>query len=313
MRVLVAGGAGFIGSHLIDALLKENHTVICIDNFFMGTKENIKHLSSNKNFIFYEQNLCYLDKLNMVFQKEKIEYVFHLAANSDIQASAKNPSIEYENTYTTTFNLLECMRLNDVKNLFFASTSAVYGEKNGEDVSENSTTLEPISYYGASKLGSEAIINAYTYMNDLKTLIFRFPNVIGPRLTHGVIFDFIKKLKNNPNVLQILGDGNQTKPYMHVYDLIDAIMKFKDAIKKGVTVYNIGVDTHTSVTKIADIICNQMNLKNVEYKYTGGVGGWKGDVPKFSYNLDKIHLAGWKAKFTSDEAVEETIREELKK
>lgn len=313
MKVLVAGGAGFIGSHLIDALLNENHTVICIDNFFIGTKENIKHLSNNKNFVFYEQNLCDLEKLNMIFQKEKIEYVFHLAANSDIQASAKNPSIEYDNTYTTTFNLLECMRLNDVKNLFFASTSAVYGEKNGEDVSENSTTLEPISYYGASKLGSEAIINAYTYMNDLKTLIFRFPNVIGPRLTHGVIFDFIKKLKNNPNELQILGDGNQTKPYMYVYDLVDAIMRFKEDIKKGVTVYNIGVDTHTSVTKIADIICNQMNLKDVEYKYTGGVGGWKGDVPKFSYNLDKIHLAGWKAQYTSDEAVEETIREELKK
>lgn len=312
MKVLVAGGAGFIGSHLIDALLKENHIVICIDNFFIGTKENIKHLKENKNFVFYEQDLCDISKLKIVFEKEKIDYVFHLAANSDIQASAKNPIIEYNNTYTTTFNILECMRIYDVKNIFFASTSAVYGEKNGVDVAETNTTLEPISYYGASKLGSEAIINAYTYMNNYKTLIFRFPNVIGPRLTHGVIFDFIKKLRNNPNELEILGDGNQTKPYMYVYDLVDAIIKFKDRVGDGVTIYNIGVNSHTSVTKIADIICDKMGLKDVKYNYTGGTGGWKGDVPKFSYNLDKIHSAGWKAKYTSDKAVEATVEEELK-
>ena len=312
MKVLVAGGAGFIGSHLIDALLKENHIVICIDNFFIGTKENIKHLKENKNFVFYEQDLCDISKLKIVFEKEKIDYVFHLAANSDIQASAKNPIIEYNNTYTTTFNILECMRIYDVKNIFFASTSAVYGEKNGVDVAETNTTLEPISYYGASKLGSEAIINAYTYMNNYKTLIFRFPNVIGPRLTHGVIFDFIKKLRNNPNELEILGDGNQTKPYMYVYDLVDAIIKFKDRVGDGVTIYNIGVNSHTSVTKIADIICDKMGLKDVKYNYTGGTGGWKGDVPKFSYNLDKIHSAGWKAKYTSDKAVEATAEEELK-
>lgn len=312
MKVLVAGGAGFIGSHLIDALLKENHIVICIDNFFIGTKENIKHLKENKNFVFYEQDLCDISKLKIVFEKEKIDYVFHLAANSDIQASSKNPIIEYNNTYTTTFNILECMRIYDVKNIFFASTSAVYGEKNGVDVAETNTTLEPISYYGASKLGSEAIINAYTYMNNYKTLIFRFPNVIGPRLTHGVIFDFIKKLRNNPNELEILGDGNQTKPYMYVYDLVDAIIKFKDRVGDGVTIYNIGVNSHTSVTKIADIICDKMGLKDVKYNYTGGTGGWKGDVPKFSYNLDKIHSAGWKAKYTSDKAVEATVEEELK-
>ena len=199
-----------------------------------------------------------------------------------------------------------------MKNIFFASTSAVYGEKNGVDVAETNTTLEPISYYGASKLGSEAIINAYTYMNNYKTLIFRFPNVIGPRLTHGVIFDFIKKLRNNPNELEILGDGNQTKPYMYVYDLVDAIIKFKDRVGDGVTIYNIGVNSHTSVTKIADIICDKMGLKDVKYNYTGGTGGWKGDVPKFSYNLDKIHSAGWKAKYTSDKAVEATVEEELK-
>lgn len=311
MKVLVAGGAGFIGSHLIDALIKDGNNVVCIDNFFIGTKDNIKHLYRNDKFKFYEQDLTDLEKLKEIFETENIDYVFHLAANSDIQASAKNPKIEYLNTYTTTFNLLECMRLFNVKKIFFASTSAVYGEKHGENVSEENTKLEPISYYGASKFGSEAIINAYTYMNDLSTLIFRFPNVIGPRLTHGVIFDFIKKLKKNNSELEILGDGNQTKPYMHVFDLVGAILRFKD-VNQGVTLYNIGVDSQTSVTEIANIICEEMQLADVKYNYTGGKGGWKGDVPKFSYNLDKIHSKGWKAKYTSDEAVKETVKFELK-
>ena len=311
MKVLVAGGAGFIGSHLIDALLKEGHEVVCIDNFFIGTKKNIEHLNGNPDFKFYEQDLCELDAVASIFEKEKIEYVFHLAANSDIQASAKNPKIEYENTYTTTFNLLECMRKYDVKKLFFASTSAVYGEKMGESVAEDSTTLEPISYYGAAKLGSEGIISAYSYMNNFSVLIFRFPNVIGPRLTHGVIFDFVKRLKEDPTQLRILGDGTQSKPYMHVFDLVDGIMKFKDVKKEGITLYNIGVETQTNVTRIAEIICEKMNLRNIPFKYTGGRGGWKGDVPVFAYNLEKIHNAGWKANYTSDETVAHTVEEVL--
>lgn len=307
MKVLVAGGAGFIGSHLIDALLEKENKVVCIDNYFIGTKANIQHLLSNPQFTMYEQDLCDLDKLKKIFEQEKIEYVFHLAANSDIQASACNPMIEYQNTYTTTFNILECMRLYDVKKLFFASTSAVYGEKMGEHVAENSTSLEPISYYGGCKLGSEGIISAYSYMNDMQALIFRFPNVIGPRLTHGVIFDFIKRLKADSSQLRILGDGTQAKPYIYVKDLISAIMQFKDTNKPGITLYNVGVETQTTVTEIADIVCEKMGLTNIPYHYTGGKGGWKGDVPRFQYNLKKIHDAGWFAEYTSDEAVALTV------
>ncbi|MBE6904682.1 MAG: NAD-dependent epimerase/dehydratase family protein [Ruminococcaceae bacterium] len=311
MKVLVAGGAGFIGSHLIDALLQEGHQVVCIDNLFIGTRNNIQHLQGNPSFVFYEQNLCDLEALKDVFEREKIEFVFHLAANSDIQASAKNPKIEYENTYTTTFNLLECMRQFEVKKLFFASTSAIYGEKGGERVSEFSTGLQPISYYGAAKLGSEELISAYSYMNDFSVLVFRFPNVIGPRLTHGVIFDFVKRLKDNPKELRILGDGTQSKPYMHVFDLVDGIIRFKNDLPKGITLFNIGVETQTTVTRIADIICEKMGLEQVEYQYTGGRGGWRGDVPVFAYNLDKIHAAGWHAKWTSDETVIKTVEEVL--
>ncbi len=307
MKVLVAGGAGFIGSHLIDALLKEGNEVVCIDNFFIGTKKNIEHLEGEERFRFYEQDLCDLEKVKEIFKKEQFSAVFHLAANSDIQASAANPMIEYQNTYSTTFCLLECMRIYRVKQFFFASTSAVYGEKMGVEVGEDTAVLEPISYYGGCKLGAEGLISSYSYMNDMETLIFRFPNVIGPRLTHGVIFDFVNRLLADPTHLRILGDGTQSKPYLYVTDLIQAIMQLKGSGKKGVSLYNVGVETQTSVTKIADIICEKMGLVGIPYQYTGGRGGWKGDVPKFQYNLEKIHQTGWKATYSSNEAVEKTV------
>ena len=307
MKVLVAGGAGFIGSNLVDALLKEGHQVVCIDNYFIGTKENIAHLAQEPRFKMYEQDLCDLEALKAVFEAEKFDFVYHMAANSDIQASAKSPLVEYRNTYTTTFNILECMRLYEVKNLFFCSTSAVYGDAMGAGVDENYSPMRPISYYGACKLGCEGLISAFTYMNDLHTLVFRFPNVIGPRLTHGVIFDFVKRLKADPTQLRILGDGNQRKPYLHVYDLVDCIMRFKNDLPQGITLFNVGDESASSVTGIADICCRVMGLKDVTYNYTGGRGGWKGDVPVFNYNLDRIHATGWKASMTSDEAVARTV------
>ena len=306
MKALVAGGAGFIGSHLIDALLTEGNDVVCVDNFFIGTRENIAHLKDNPHFKFYEQDLTDFDRVLEIFRAEKVDYVFHLAANSDIQASAQSPMIEYKNTYSTTFILLECMRLCGVKKLFFASTSAVYGEQMGIHVGEETTSLKPISYYGGAKLGSEGIISSFAYMNDMSVLVFRFPNVIGPRLTHGVIFDFVKRLKADPSHLRILGDGAQSKPYIYVLDLVDAIMRFKD-VDKGITLYNVGVETQTSVTRIAEIVCEKMGLSGVPFEYTGGRGGWKGDVPVFAYNLDKIHATGWSATMTSDEAVAKTV------
>ena len=306
MKVLVAGGAGFIGSHLMDALLAKGHDVVCVDNFFIGTQENIRHLSGKPRFTFYEADLSNLDGILPIFERDQVDYVFHLAANSDIQASAEAPMVEYQNTYSTTFVLLECMRRTGVKKLFFASTSAVYGEQMGAHVSENTVPLRPISYYGGAKLGAEGIISSFAYMNDMSVLIFRFPNVIGPRLTHGVIFDFVKRLKADPSHLRILGDGRQSKPYIYVLDLVEAIVRFWNC-PQGVTVYNVGVESQTSVTRIAEIVCEKMGLADIPFEYTGGRGGWKGDVPVFAYNLDKIHSAGWSAKMTSDEAVAKTV------
>ena len=311
MKCFVAGCAGFVGSHLCDALLGEGHTVAGADNFMIGRPKNTDHLSDNKNYVFYNIDIADSSALESIFEKENIDYVFHLAANSDIQASAKAPEIEFRNTFLTTYNILECMKSYGVGKLFFASTSAVYGEKIGKPVNEESGPLTPVSYYGGAKLSAEAFINSFSYMNDFSSLIFRFPNVIGSRLTHGVVYDFIGKLKKDNKTLTILGDGSQTKPYMHVSDLIDGIILMKDKFGQGARIYNIGVETKTSVTDIADIICGEMGLSGVTYNYTGGSIGWKGDVPTFEYDLKKIHAAGWQAKYTSDEAVRKTVKEVL--
>ena len=310
MRTLVVGGAGFIGSHLCEALLNAGDEVHCVDDFSLGTRDNVADIKDNPLFHIHETDASKYEDLLHVFQQVKPEQVFHLAANSDIQASAMNPGVEYKNTYTTTFQVLSCMRETGVKKLFFASTSAVYGDKRDVALTEDTPNLAPISYYGAAKLGSEALISAFSFMNDFSTMVFRFPNVIGPHLTHGVIFDFIHRLKDNPKELRILGDGKQTKPYIFVTDLVEAILQFREA-PQGVSIYNLGVEDATSVTHIAEIIVEEMGLEEVKFNYTGGEGGWKGDVPRFQYDLTKIHKAGWRAKHTSDEAVRRTVREYL--
>lgn len=309
MKILVTGGAGFIGTHLVRELLERGNQVVCIDNFTLGKQENVDCFLSNPNYKFYKLNIEETENFCNTLSNEKFDMVYHLAANSDIQKGGKNPSVDYNDTFMTTYSVLEFMRRTGVKKLFFASTSAIYGEKT-ELLSENAGDLQPISYYGGAKYASEGFISSYSYMNDFSTVIFRFPNVIGPNLTHGVIFDFVKKLHNNPNELEILGDGTQTKPYLYVLDLVDAIVLFtqEKAMQKGIEIYNAGVESATSVTRIADIVCEELGYENVDYKYTGGNVGWKGDVPKFQYDLTKIHNAGWTAHHTSDESVRETAK-----
>ena len=312
MNILVAGGAGFIGSHLIDSLLESGHSVICADKLVMGDN-NITHLKTNPDFKFYKTDLADRQNTDRLFSENKIDAVFHLAANSDIQKGGKEPDIDFNDTFLTTRSLLESMRKADVKKLFFASTSAVYGEMPDIKLKETTGGLMPVSYYGGAKFASEAIISSYVSMCDMAVVIFRFPNVIGPRLTHGVVFDFIKKLKNNPNELTILGDGTQCKPYIYVHDLVDAIVKLTREFKAGEQVYNLSVNSEgTTVTKIAEIVVEEMGLKDVKFNYTGGDRGWKGDVPRFSYDISKILSTGWEPKFTSDQAVRQTVIDALK-
>ena len=303
MNILVAGGAGFIGSHLCDALLSKNNTVIVADKLIMGSK-NIEHLSQNTNFKFYEMELANQDNVDKLFGDNKIDIVYHMAANSDISKSANDTSIDFNDTLLTTRVLLESMRKNNVKNIFFASTSAVYGEMPDIVLNEETGGLKPVSYYGGAKLASEALISSYVSMCDMNAVIFRFPNVIGPRLTHGVVYDFVKKLRNNPKELEILGNGTQCKPYIYVTDLVNAIVKLTEQFEPGVDVFNISVMSEgTSVTHIAEIVVDVLELSDVEFKYTGGDRGWKGDVPRFKYDISKVLATGWKPEYTSDEAV----------
>jgi UDP-glucose 4-epimerase len=309
--ILVTGGAGFIGSHVIARLLKEKHIVICVDNLTLGKKENISNFFGNKNFFFYEADISAVENCIEIARNHKIDSIFHLAANSDIQLSAKLPEIDYKNTFSTTYSVLECMRQMDIRKLFFASTSAVYGEQPEVNLSETAGSLLPISYYGGAKLASEAFISSYSYMNNLDVTIFRFPNVIGPSLTHGVVFDFIQKLQKNSTILEILGDGTQHKPYIYIDDLIEAIMLVALSDEKGMQIYNVGVEGTTSVKEIADMVCEKLGLQNVQYHYSGGNRGWKGDVPTFQYNLTKIHKRGWKALYNSNQAVQATLDKTL--
>ncbi len=309
MKALVTGGAGFIGTHLVRNLLNRGLEVVVVDNFTLGHQENVNCFGDNNNYKFYNVNIEETEKFCETLKDEKFDIVYHLAANSDIQKGGRMPSVDFNDTFMTTYSVLELMRRNDIKNLFFSSTSAIYGDKQML-LTEDLGDLKPISYYGGAKYASEGFISSYTFMNDLNTVVFRFPNVIGPNLTHGVIYDFVNKLQNNPNELEILGDGTQTKPYLYVIDLVEAITMFTLDIemKKGVQIYNAGVETATSVTTIADIVCEELGYENVKYNYTGGNIGWKGDVPKFQYDLTKIHNMGWKAKHTSDESVRDTVK-----
>lgn len=313
MNILVAGGAGFIGSHLIDSLLADGHTIVCADKLIMG-KQNIEHLEGNYAFKFYDYELADQKLVDKVFAENKIDAVYHLVANSDIQKGGKEPCIDFNDTFLTTRALLEGMRKANVKKMFFASTSAVYGEMLDVELTETTGGLMPVSYYGGAKLASEAVISSYVSMCDMSVVIFRFPNVIGPRLTHGVIFDFIKKLQKNPHELEILGDGTQCKPYIYVLDLVEAIVRLTKEFNPGEIVYNLSVNSEgTTVTKIAEIVVEELGLSDVKFAYTGGDRGWKGDVPRFKYDISKVLSTGWAPKHTSDEAVRQTVRDVVAK
>lgn len=317
MKILVAGGAGFIGSHLIDRLLQEGHTVICADKLIFGPKD-IQHLLTDRElaesgrFKFYEMELAVQENADRLFAENEIDTVYHLAANSDIQKGGKEPDIDFNDTFLTTRALLEGMRKANVKNIFFASTSAVYGEMPDTALTEMTGGLQPVSYYGGAKLASEALLSSYVSMCDLNAVIFRFPNVIGPRLTHGAVFDFIRKLRRDPHRLEILGDGTQCKPYIYVLDLINAIVKLTDHFRPGEEIYNISVKSSgTTVTHIAEIVVDVLGLEHVAFQYTGGDRGWKGDVPRFSYDISKVLSTGWEPRYTSDEAVRQTVKDAL--
>ncbi|HTU89028.1 MAG TPA: NAD-dependent epimerase/dehydratase family protein [Gemmataceae bacterium] len=309
MRLLITGGAGFIGSHLADALIDQGCHVIAVDNLSLGREANLAHLHGHPRFRFQRLELLVDAELHRLFAAESFDAVFHLAANSDIARSHHDPDVDRDNSFATTYAVLRAMKEHGTQQIVFASTSAIYGELRGP-LSEGSGPLVPVSHYGAAKLASEAFISSFAANYDFRAWIVRFPNVVGGRATHGAIHDFIAKLRRNPDVLEVLGDGRQIKPYLHVRDLVAAILLIWDKAGERINVFNVGVESRTSVKRIAEMVIEEMGLP-ASIRYSGGSRGWIGDVPEFHYRMDRVHALGWRARASSDEAVRLAIREIL--
>jgi UDP-glucose 4-epimerase len=290
MRAFITGGAGFIGSNLADRLLKEGYEVIVYDNFSTGRQQFIEHNLKNPNYQLVEADV--LDKSVLTSAMRDCEMVFHLQANADVRGGMKNTQIDLEQNVLGTHHVMESMKINNINKIVFASSATVYGEPRQIPTPENISPLQT-SLYGASKYSAEAIIQAYCEYFDMQSWIFRFVSFMGPRYTHGVIFDFMKKLKQTPGELYILGDGTQRKSYLHVEDGIDAIMLALEKSDEKVNIFNLGNTGWINVTDLADILCETMKLKNVKYTFSGGIRGWKGDTPFVHLDISKITSLGW--------------------
>jgi UDP-glucose 4-epimerase len=307
--VLVTGGAGFIGSHLVDRLMDVGCDVIVVDNLSAGRLENLGRWLKNSHFRFVRGDLKEPRDAERVV-RENVDVVFHFAANPEVRVGETNPKVHFDENLRVTYNLLEAMRTsNSAKTIVFASTSTVYGEAAILPTPEDYGPLIPISTYGASKLGCEALISAYAYTFGLRGLILRFANVVGPRATVGVVLDFIEKLRNNPNQLVILGDGLQKKSYLYIDDCVDAVFCAFNAFLDGnnrVDVYNVGSLDQVDVNRIAELVVEEMDLKDVEFVYSSGVEGgrgWRGDVKFMHLSSEKLRKHGWKPKYKSEEAI----------
>ncbi len=305
-KIIVTGGAGFIGSHLIDRLLLRGDEVIVLDNLSSGKMEFLKEHTGNPDLKFIKLDLMNLDDLKKTVKDA--DAVFHLAANPDVRLGFLDTRVHLEQNIIATYNLLEAMRINKIKNILFTSTSTVYGEATIIPTPENYGPLVPISLYGASKLACEALITSYCSTFDMNSWLFRFANIVGPRSTHGIIVDFMNKLRNNPASLEILGDGKQRKSYLHVYDCVEAILFAMNNSDEMVNIFNIGSDDTINATEIGGILVEEMCMKDVEFNYTGGSRGWKGDVPRMMLSINRIKSLGWKPVYNSEKSVRDATR-----
>ena len=311
-QCLVTGAAGFIGSHLVDALLARGHSVIGIDNLKLGRRTNLAAALLHPQFKFFEQDVNDVPGFSRILEQAsnqpRVEIAWHLAANSDIRAGVADSEVDFRDTFLTTHSLLKVMREHSIPKLAFASTSAIYGEHPGL-MREDIGPLFPISNYGAMKLASEAAISAALEAFLERAWIFRFPNVVGSRATHGAIYDFVQKLKRNAAQLDVLGDGTQQKPYFHVADLIEAMLFIVDRGTKRLNFYNIGTAaTVTSVRYLAEAVVKRQ-APGARINFGTGNKGWVGDVPKFNYSIEKLKALGWSPRLTSDQAVDRAVAE----
>ncbi len=308
-HIFVSGGAGFIGSHLVRHLLSQSETqrVIIFDNFSSGQISYLEGLLHEPRLSVVRGDLKQLPAVTAAM--EGCDTVFHLAANPDIAKAVNQPDIDFwEGTYLAQ-NVLEAMRVNGVRRILYTSGSGVYGENAAVAFPESYGPCLPISTYGASKLACEALISAYCHMFDMKGRAFRFANVVGPRQTHGVGYDFVRRLQADPSRLRILGDGSQSKSYIHVEDVLAAIFTAAEKSPARFDVFNAATDDYITVREIADIAVAVSELApgSVTYEFTGGDRGWKGDVPIVRFDVSKLKALGWRSRRSSSEALHDSI------
>jgi UDP-glucose 4-epimerase len=304
-NVFISGGAGFIGSHLVRSLLADRNVeqIVIFDNFSSGHRSYLREAGADRRVRTVQADLKELSDVTAAMAG--CDTVFHLAANPDIARAVTEPPIDFwEGTYLTQ-NVLEGMRINGVRKILYTSGSGVYGENPVVAFKEDYGPCIPISTYGASKLACEALISAYCHMFELKGRAFRFANVVGPRQTHGVGYDFVRRLKADPTRLRILGDGTQNKSYIHVDDVLAAIRLVDERTRQSYDVYNVASDDYITVREIADLAVEVSGIPSgkTRYEFTGGDRGWKGDVPVVRFDCSKIKGLGWQAGRTSAEAV----------
>ena len=306
-NVFISGGAGFIGSHLVRRLLLNSSIkrIVVFDNFSSGKMQYLEGVESDPRLVIIDGDIKKLE--NMTSAMAGVDCVFHLASNPDIAKAITCPDVDFwEGTYLTQ-NILEAMRTNGVKKIFYTSGSGVYGEMGFHECAENHGPLLPISTYAASKIAGEAMICSYCHMFEMTGLVFRFANVVGSQQTHGVGYDFVRRLRENPTTLRILGDGTQSKSYIHVGDILDAMFLVGDLSTKRYDCFNVATEDYITVKQIAAIVVERMGLKKVQYEFTGGDRGWRGDVPVVRFDLKKIYALGWRPKRTSFVAMQEAV------
>jgi UDP-glucose 4-epimerase len=304
MNVIVTGCAGFIGSNLVDRLLKKNFKVIGIDNFSTGKRQFLLSAQKNKNFKLIELDLLNLEDLKLCFQN--IDMVFHLAANADVRFGTQHPRKDLEQNTIVTFNVLEAMRVNNVKKIVFSSTGSIYGESKIVPTPEDGPLPIQTSLYGASKIAAEGLISAYCEGFGFQSWIFRFVSILGERYTHGHIYDFYKKLKQDPQNLHVLGNGQQTKSYLYIQDCLDGIFIGIEKSNEKVNIYNLGLDSHCQVNDSIKWICHKLQVQPT-LRYSGGERGWIGDNPVIYLDNSKITSLGWSPKKSIMEGVIKTV------
>lgn len=306
-QYFVTGGAGFLGSCLVNSILdRKLGAVTVFDNFQVGRREHLERHSHNPDLRIVVGDVG--DRDLVVKSLGRDDIVFHLAANSDIARAVSEPLIDFDNGTHLTQSLLEAMRIVGAKRILYTSGSGVYGEVPPVPIPEDYAFMKPISTYGASKLASEVLICAYCHMFDFVGTVFRFANVVGPNMTHGVSYDFTRRLHSDPTNLEILGDGHQTKPYIHAHDVVAAMLHLQRRQSEGYQYFNVASQDHLTVRQIADLIIEEMALKNVKLTFTGGNRGWRADVPVYSLDTSKVRATGWSNEMSSRQAVTAAVR-----